>query len=72
MNNVDKISSVLLQPNISSRQVEQIMGYLPPLDLQNQFADFVKQVDKSKFVVASMLREISLIADLSNCIGDIA
>jgi hypothetical protein len=33
---------------------EQIMGFsmpLPPLALQNSFADFVKVADKSKFVV---------------------
>ena len=28
---------------------------LPPIELQNQFADFVKQVDKSKFILEVML-----------------
>ena len=31
-------------------KVEQIPIILPPLDMQRQFADFVRQVDKSKFV----------------------
>ena len=33
---------------------QQLLGALsipiPPIELQNQFADFVKQVDKSKFI----------------------
>lgn len=40
---------------------QQILGTLiipvPPLDLQNQFADFVKQVDKSKFEVQQALQK---------------
>ena len=30
---------------------------LPPLELQNQFADFVKEVDKSRFIIKSMIKE---------------
>lgn len=30
--------------------MSQIKMYRPPMELQNQFADFVKQVDKSKFM----------------------
>ena len=38
---------------------QQILGTLvipvPPIELQNQFADFVKQVDKSKVKVQKVL-----------------
>ena len=30
--------------------IANIQIYIPPIELQNQFADFVKQIDKSKFV----------------------
>ena len=35
--------------------IAKIKMYIPPIKLQNQFADFVKQVDKSKFRGLSML-----------------
>ena len=41
--------------------VSKIAGFeipLPPLDLQNQFADFVTQVDKSKFMGCNRYRII--------------
>ena len=46
---------------------QQILGTLiipvPPLELQNQFADFVNQVDKSKVVVQKALNEAQLLFD---------
>ena len=36
---------------------------LPPIELQNQFADFVKQVDKSKVAVKKALEETQLLFD---------
>ena len=35
---------------ISKQIVENIKITIPPINLQNKFADFVKQVDKSKFI----------------------
>lgn len=37
---------------ITKQQLENLVVILPPLALQNQFADFVAQVDKSKFACA--------------------
>ena len=46
---------------------QQILGTLiipvPPIELQNQFADFVKQVDKSKVAVQKALDETQLLFD---------
>ncbi len=46
---------------------QQILGTLiipvPPLDLQNQFAEIVKQVDKSKVAVQKALDETKLLFD---------
>ena len=46
---------------------QQILGTLiipvPPIELQNQFAAFVEQVDKSKFEVQKSLEETQLLTD---------
>ena len=34
---------------ITKQQVESLQIIMPPIELQEQFADFVHQVDKSKF-----------------------
>ena len=39
-----------LVPHISAKDIKSFEILLPPLDLQNQFAAFVQQTDKSKFV----------------------
>ena len=39
-----------LVPHISAKDIRSFEVMLPPMELQNQFADFVKQVDKSKVV----------------------
>ena len=39
------------QIELSKEKLRNYMIIVPPLDLQNQFADFVAQVDKSKLVV---------------------
>lgn len=41
----------------------QIKMYRPPLELQNQFADFVAQIDKSKATVQKALDETQLLFD---------
>ena len=44
--------------------IAKIKMYIPPIKLQNQFADFVKQIDKSKFVERFL--ELSLFYGLSS------
>jgi type I restriction enzyme S subunit len=43
-----------LVPHISAKDIRSFEIMIPPAELQNQFADFVHQVDKSKVVVASV------------------
>ena len=43
---------------ITKQQVENLQVIIPPLKLQNQFADFVTQVNKSKFCTPSKLKEV--------------
>ena len=42
-------------PKVNKNQVEGFMLPLPPIELQNQFAAFVQQVNKSKFVIHKFL-----------------
>ena len=43
---------------LSKSAAEKIKVPIPPLDLQNQFAAFVQQIDKSKFVLQQQLQFI--------------
>ena len=60
---VERMSGNSLQPNISSKQVEDYIIILPPKELQEQFARFVKQTDKSKVAVQKALDEAQLLFD---------
>lgn len=50
-------------PKVNKNQVEGFKLPLPPIQLQNQFADFVHQVDKSKVAVQKALDETKLLFD---------
>ena len=49
--------------NISKERLGRLSLPLPPIKLQNEFADFVKQVDKSKVAVQKALDETQLLFD---------
>lgn len=51
------------QKRIQTPFFEKLKIYLPPIELQNQFADFVHQVDKSKVAVQKALDETQLLFD---------
>ena len=44
-------------PKVNKNQVEGFMLPLPPIDLQEQFAAFVHQVDKSKVVIKNLIKK---------------
>lgn len=44
------------QPKITQKPLQNSLYVLPPIELQNQFADFVKQVDKLKFEMEKGLK----------------
>ena len=48
---------------ISKQIVESINVKVPPIQMQEQFADFVKQIDKSKVAVQKALDEAQLLFD---------
>lgn len=51
------------QLNLSLSQCRDLEIFLPPLSLQNQFADFVAEVDKSKVEVQKALDQTQLLFD---------
>ena len=60
---VERMSGNSLQPNISSKQVEDYCIILPPMGLQMEFALFVSRVDKSKVAIQAALEKAQLLFD---------
>ena len=58
-----KVDSASAQPNLLLSKINATYIYVPPIELQNQFADFVKQIDKSKVAVQKALDEAQLLFD---------
>ena len=57
------ISRGVRQANISNKDILNLVVPVPPIELQNQFAEFVKQIDKSKVAVQKALDEAQLLFD---------
>ena len=53
----DMAKGAVNQANINAQELQSIKVYLPPLDLQQQFAAFVEQTDKSKLAVKQVLEK---------------
>lgn len=50
-------------PNLHLGEIKKTRILLPPIELQNQFADFVRQTDKSKVAVQKAIDETQLLFD---------
>ena len=61
----DKHSNVTgsLVPHISAKDIRSFEVMIPPIELQERFATFVEEVDKSKIVVQKALDEAQLLFD---------
>lgn len=53
---IAKVQNAVAQPNINAKQYGELDFILPPLSLQNEFADFVAQVDKSQFACQIVIK----------------
>ena len=49
------------QPNLNGNIIKNYPVLYPPIELQNQFATFVKQVDKSKLAIQQSLDKLELL-----------
>ena len=49
---------------LSKGQLSKIeILFFPPIELQNEFADFVKLTDKSKFIVQKQIEDLQELLD---------
>lgn len=62
MSRVSTGSSGSMQ-NISMAKFRKLDAFLPPLALQRQFADFVAQVDKSRFIAQQQIEKLQMLYD---------
>lgn len=60
---IELVSSGAIMAGVNVTKLKQIYVHVPPMDLQNQFADFVRQVDKSKVAVQKALDETQTLFD---------
>ena len=60
---VNHAKKAVNQASINQKDVLDFNIYQPPLELQNQFADFVVSVDKSKSKIQKSLEETQLLFD---------
>ena len=56
----DGIASAATIAHLPGVKLKALMFPLPPLTLQNEFADFVRQTDKSKFEIQQGLKQLEL------------
>ena len=59
----EKIASGSAQPQLPISTMNKIQILIPKIERQKQFADFVRQVDKSKVAVQKALDEAQLLFD---------
>ena len=52
------ISRGVRQANISNKDIENLKIPIPPIEIQNQFAEIVKQIDKHRFMIEKSLRKM--------------
>ena len=57
------VESASAQPNLLLSKINSTVIYVPDIELQNQFASFVEQVDKSKVAVQKALDETQKLFD---------
>lgn len=60
---IELVSSGAIMAGVNVTKLKQIYVYVPPKDLQEQFATFVKQINKSKVAVQKSLDEAQLLFD---------
>jgi type I restriction enzyme S subunit len=58
---LDNISSGSAQPQLPISTMDKIMMIVPPLELQENYAEFCKQIDKSRLAVQKSLDELEIL-----------
>ena len=50
-------------PNLHLGKIKKVKLIIPPIELQNEFAEFVKLIDKSKFIVQQQIKDLEELLD---------
>lgn len=50
--------AIVGQANINAQELQDIKIFIPPVELQKQYVEFIKQVDKLKFEIQESLKEL--------------
>ncbi|RHO96939.1 restriction endonuclease subunit S [Clostridium sp. AF37-5] len=58
---IELVSSGAIMAGVNVTKLKQIYVHVPPMDLQNQFADFVRQVDKSKLMFQKLHQKLNIL-----------
>ncbi len=58
-----KVESASAQPNLLLSKINATEIYVPPMSLQEEFVDFVVQIDKSKVAIQKSLEKTQLLFD---------
>lgn len=56
-----KVESASAQPNLLLSKINNTVIYVPDIELQNQFASFATQTDKSKLAVEKSLKQLEIL-----------
>ena len=59
----DKCIKGIGVPDLHLIEIKNFKIIIPPIELQNQFADIVEQINKQKFGLKKSLEEIQLLQD---------
>ena len=51
------------QPKFNQAKLNSLRIPIPPIELQNKFATFVEQIDKSKFIIQRQIKELQELLD---------
>ena len=60
---IDLVSSGAIMAGINVTKLKEIFVHIPPIELQNQFADFVSSVDKLKVELQKTMNETQILFD---------
>lgn len=63
MCNFHQFADASAQPKITQKPLENLTYIIPPIELQNEFAEFVKLIDKSKFIVQQQIKDLQELLD---------
>ena len=58
---INKSKTASSQANLFQGKIKSLKGVLPPLELQNQFASFVQEIDKSRLRELLAIKQIKLL-----------